>query len=59
MENIPQHIIVSVVRDGVDVWWHFSFSLVLVTSNNVGVVYWKPLVGIDSDTEKTLIEKLK
>ena len=49
----PQHIVVSIVRDSVDVWWHFSFSLVLVASNNVGVVYWKPLVGVDSDTEKT------
>ena len=52
---LPQHIVVSIVRDSVDVWWHFSLTLVLVAGNNVGVVYWKPLVGIDSDTEKTLI----
>ena len=34
-------------------WRHFRFSLALVTTNNVIVIYWKPLVGVDSDTEKT------
>ena len=52
-QSSPQHIVVSVVRDSVDVGWHFSFTLVLVAGNNVGVVYWEPLVGVDSDTEKT------
>ena len=36
-------------------WRHFRLSLALVTTNNVIVIYWKPLVGIDSDTEETLI----
>ena len=34
---------------------HFSFTLILITENNMVVVYWKPLVGIDGDTEETRI----
>ena len=55
----PQHIIVSVVRNSVDVWRHFSFTFVLVADDNVVIVYWKPLVGIDSDTEETRVLKFK
>ena len=51
--TFSQHVIVSIIRNGEDMWRHFRLSLALVTSNNVVVVYWKPLVGIDSDTKKT------
>ena len=50
---ISQHVIVSIVSNRVDMRRHFSFSFVFVTTNNVIVIYWKPLVGIDSDTEET------
>ena len=36
-------------------WRHFRLSLALVTTNNMIVIYWKPLIGIDSDTEETRI----
>ena len=36
-------------------WRHFRLSLALVTTDNVVIVYWKPLVGIDSDTEETRV----
>ena len=51
--TISQHIVVSIVRNGVDVRRHFSFSFVLITDNNMVVIYWKPLVRINCDTEKT------
>ena len=51
--TVSQHIIVSIVRDGVNVRRHFSFSFVLIADDDVVVIYWKPLVRIDSDTEKT------
>ena len=51
--TLSQHVVVSIIRDGKDMWGHFRLSLALVTTNNVIVVYWEPLVGIDSDTEKT------
>ena len=57
-QSSPQHIVVSVVRNSVDVWRHFSFTFVLVAGYNMGVVYWKPFVGIDGDTEKTLMFEL-
>ena len=53
--TFSQHVIVSVIRNGEDVWRHFRLSLALVTSDNMIVIYWEPLVGIDSDTEETLI----
>ena len=53
--TFSQHVIVSIIRNGEDMWRHFRLSLALVTTNNVIVIYWEPLVGIDSDTEETLI----
>ena len=51
--TVSQHVVVSIVRDGVNVGRHFSFSFVLIANNNMVVIYWKPLVRINSDTEKT------
>ena len=51
--RVSQHVSVGVIRNGVDVGRHFSFTLILVTDDNMVIVYWKPLVGIDSDTKKT------
>ena len=53
--TLTQHIIVSVIRNGVDVWGHFRLSLALVAADNVVVVDGEPLVGVDSDTEKTRV----
>ena len=53
--TFSQHVIVSIIRNGEDMWRHFRLSLALVTTNNVIVIYWKPLVGIDCDTEKTRV----
>ena len=50
---LPQHIVVSVVRDGVDVGRHLSLTLVLVADDNVVVVHGEPLVGVNSDAEET------
>ena len=36
-------------------WGHFRLSFTLVTTNNMVVIYWEPLVRIDSDTEETRI----
>ena len=51
--TFAQHIVVSIIRNGVNVWRHFRFSFALVTTDNMVIIYWKPLVWIDSDTEKT------
>ena len=51
--NKPQHIVISIVGNCIYMGWHFSFSLILVTSNNMGVVYWQPLVRIYCDTKQT------
>ena len=53
--TFSQHIVVSIIRDGEDMWRHFRLSLALVTTNNMVVIYGEPLVGIDCDTEKTRI----
>ena len=53
--TFSQHIVVSVIRNGENVWRHFRLSLALVATNNMVVVYWKPLIGIDSDTEETRV----
>ena len=52
-DYLPQHIIVSVIRYGVHVWRHFSFTLILVAKYNVVIVYGKPFVGVDRYAEKT------
>ena len=36
---------------------HFSLSLCLITDDDVVVIYWKPFVRIDGDTEETGILK--
>ena len=51
--TFSQHVIVSIIRNGEDMWRHFRLSLALVTTDNVIVIYWKPLVGIDGDIEET------
>ena len=51
--TFSQHIIVSIIRNGINVRRHFRLSFTLVASNNMIVIYWKPLVGIDCNTEKT------
>ena len=53
--TFSQHVIVSIIRNGENVWRHFRLSLALVTSDNVIVIYWKPLVRVYSNTEETLI----
>ena len=52
---VAQHIVVGVVRDGVDVGRHLSLTLVLVAHDDVVVVDGKPLVGVDGDTEETRV----
>ena len=51
--TFSQHVVVSIIRNGEDMWRHFRLSLALVTTNDVIVIYWEPFVGIDSDTEET------
>ena len=51
--GVSQHVLVSIVRNGVDVRRHFGFSFVLIADNDMVVIYWKPLVRINCDTEKT------
>ena len=53
--TLTQHVVVGVIRNGVDVWGHFRLSLALVAADNVVVIDGKPLVGVDSDTEKTRV----
>ena len=51
--TLTQHVVVGVIRDGVDVRRHLSLTLVLVAHDDVVVVDGKPLVGVDGDTEET------
>ena len=48
-----QHIVVSVVRNGEDMWGHFRLSFAFVAADNVVVIDREPFVRIDGDTEKT------
>ena len=50
---LAQHVVVGVVRDGVDVRGHLSLALVLVAHDDVVIVDGEPLVGVDGDTEET------
>ena len=52
---LTQHIVVSVIRNGENVWRHLRLSLGLVATDNVVIVDRKPLVGIDGDTEETRV----
>ena len=51
--TLTQHVVVGVIRDGVDVRRHLSLTLVLVAHDDVVIVDGKPLVGVDGDAEET------
>ena len=53
--SVSQHVGISIVRDGENVWRHFILSLATVDTNNMVIVYGEPLVWIDSDTEETRV----
>ena len=53
--SVSQHVRISIVGDGENMWRHFILSLATVDTNNVVIVYGEPLVWIDSDTEETRV----
>jgi len=53
--SIHQHVLVSVVGNAVQMWWHFGLSLATVAIDHELAVYWQHLVWVDSDTEKTRV----
>lgn len=50
-----QHVDVSTVRNGEDVWWDFITPLTTVHLGASVGVYGESLVGIDGDTEQARI----
>ena len=54
-QNLPEHIIVGIIRDGEHVRRHFSSSLVGIAADNMWIIDGEPLVWIHSDTEETRI----
>ena len=53
--SISQHVRISIIGNRKDVWRHFILSLATVDTNDVIIVYGKPLVWIDGDTKETRV----
>ena len=56
---VNQHVLIGVVNNGENVWWHFSPSLASVVVDDIICVDWQPSVWVDCYAEKAGVCLLK
>ena len=50
--HTSEHVLDGIVRDREDVGWCLHTLLASVGIDNLLIVHWEPLVGVDSGTEQ-------